>query len=243
MLSNKNRVRNPWTDTLARLEDERVMLQRIAAGVPLADVLLYVLHAVEAQSGVALRTAIAFVDESGKHLVHGAAPSFSESYRQAVNGVPIGPHMASWGVAAYFGTAVYANDVMIDPNWSDWREFAMEQGIRACWSTPIKGTDGQSLGVFSNYYATTRLPSPQDIDAIALVTRTAALAIERSQYDRELEKRVELAIAERDRIWRLSPELLAIVNAEGRYESVNPAVQQILGWTPEQFLAMPLKDL
>lgn len=243
MLSNKNRVRNPWTDTLARLEDERVMLQRIAAGVPLADVLLYVLHAVEAQSSVALRTAIAFVDESGKHLVHGAAPSFSESYRQAVKGVPIGPHMASWGAAAYFGTAVYANDVMTDPNWSEWREFAIEQGIRACWSTPIKGTDGQVLGVFSSYYATTRLPSPQDIDATALVTRTAALAIERSQYDRELEKRVELAIAERDRIWRLSPELLAVVNAEGRYVSVNPAVWDILGWTPEQFLAMPLADL
>ncbi|MVW79838.1 ATP-binding protein [Bordetella sp. 02P26C-1] len=242
MLSNKERVRNPWTDTLARLEDERVMLQRIAAGVPLADVLLYVLHAVEAQSSVPLRTAIAFVDEGKKCLVHGAAPSFSESYRRAINGVPIGPNVGSWGAAAYFGTAVYVNDVMTDPNWVDWREFAVEQGIRACWSTPIKGTDGQVLGVFSNYYATTRLPSPQDIDAIALVTRTAALAIERWQYDRELEKRVELAIAERDRIWRLSPELLAVVNAEGRYVSVNPAVKEILGWTPEEFLSMSLAD-
>lgn len=219
------------------------MLQRIAAGVPLADVLLYVLHAVEAQSSVPLRTAIAFVDEAGQRLIHAAAPSFSENYRQAINGADIGPHMASWGAAAYFGTPVYVNDVMTDPNWGNWRQFAQENGIRACWSTPIKGTDGHVLGVFSNHYSMTRLPSPQDIDAIALVTRTAALAIERSQYDRELQKRVELAIAERDRIWRLSPELLAIVNAEGRYESVNPAVQQILGWTPEQFLAMPLKEL
>src|SRR3546814_16999749 len=58
-----------------------------------------------------------------------------------------------------------------------------------------------------------------------------------------LEQRVESAIAERDRIGRLSPELLAVANARGRFVSVNPAVRAILGWTPEQFLAMPLEEL
>ena len=58
-----------------------------------------------------------------------------------------------------------------------------------------------------------------------------------------LEQRVEHAIAERDRIWRLSPELLAVIDGQGRYVSVNPAVRPILGWTPEQFLAMGLRQL
>ena len=42
MLTQRDRVSHPWTDTLARLEDERVMLQRIAAGVPLALSLIHI---------------------------------------------------------------------------------------------------------------------------------------------------------------------------------------------------------
>ncbi len=45
MLTKQDRVSLPWTDTLARLEDERIMLERIAAGVPLQQVLEHVHHA------------------------------------------------------------------------------------------------------------------------------------------------------------------------------------------------------
>lgn len=77
-----------------------------------------------------------------------------------------------------------------------------------------------------------------DVACIEEVAERLCGAVERSQYARMLEQRVEHAIAERDRIWRLSPELLAVVDAKGRYASVNPAVRAILGWTQEQFLAM-----
>src|SRR3546814_6883502 len=87
-----------------------------------------------------------------------------------------------------------------------------------------------------------RLQGP-DIAFLEEVAESLCNAIERSQYARVLEQRVESAIAERDRIWRLSPELLAVANARGRFVSVNPAVRAILGWTPEQFLAMPLEEL
>src|SRR5690606_13783 len=68
-------------------------------------------------------------------------------------------------------------------------------------------------------------------------------AIARSQYARVLERRVASPTAERDRIWRLSPALLAGANARGRFVSVDPAVRGIRGWTPEQFLARPMEDL
>ena len=72
------------------------MLQRIAAGVPLAEVLGHMLHAIEAQSSVELRASIALVDESGGLLVHGAAPSLPAVFNAAVDRAPIGPQMASW---------------------------------------------------------------------------------------------------------------------------------------------------
>lgn len=179
MLKKQDRVSLPWTDTLARLEDERIMLQRIAAGMPLAHVLEHVLHAIEAQSSVQLRAAIALVDDTGKYLVHTAAPSLPPEFSVAVQRTAIGPNMASWGTAAYTGNPVYAEDIASHPDWQPWRELALAHGLRACWSTPIKAPDGRLLGVFSNYYGVARSPSAHDIDAIALVTRSAALAIER----------------------------------------------------------------
>lgn len=186
MLKKQDRVALPWTDTLARLEDERIMLQRIAAGMPLPDVLEHVLHAIEAQSSVELRTAIALIDDTGTFLLHAAAPSLPSAFNVAVQRTPIGPHMASWGSAAHAGIAVYAEDIATHPDWERWRELASTHGLRACWSTPIKAPDGRLLGVFSNYYSTVRSPSADDIDAIALVTRSAALAIERHLTDAAL---------------------------------------------------------
>ncbi|AOB39922.1 GAF domain-containing protein [Bordetella parapertussis] len=186
MLRKGDRVSSPWTNTLARLEDERVMLQRIAAGVPLTDVLLHVMQAVEAQSSVELLTSIAFVDDSGMRLRHVATPSLPAAYVQATDGAAIGPGVASWGAAAFLGTPVYVEDLTVHPNWPPWREAATQHGLRACWSTPIKATDGRTLGVFSNYYRQPRLPTREDIEAIALVTRTAALAIERHLTEQAL---------------------------------------------------------
>jgi hypothetical protein len=132
MLKKRDRVAHPWTDTLARLEDERIMLERIAAGVPLAQVLEHVLHTIEAQSSVELRTSIALVDEAGGFLLHGAAPSLPPAYNAAVDRVPIGPAMASWGTAAFSGSPVYVDDIASHPDWARWRDVALSNGLRAC---------------------------------------------------------------------------------------------------------------
>jgi PAS domain S-box-containing protein len=47
---------------------------------------------------------------------------------------------------------------------------------------------------------------------------------------------------ERDRFFTLSLDLLCIASADGYFKRVSPAVQEILGWTPEEFLARPYLD-
>ena len=146
-MKKQDRVALPWTDTLARLEDERIMLQRIAAGMPLPHVLEHVLYAIEAQSSVELRAAIALIDDTGTFLLHAAAPSLPAAFNLAVQRTPIGPHMASWGSAAFAGSAVYVEDIASHPDWERWRDLALAHGLRACWSTPIKAPDGRLLGL------------------------------------------------------------------------------------------------
>ncbi|HEY9273510.1 GAF domain-containing protein [Achromobacter sp.] len=248
MLTKRDQVALPWTDTLARLEDERIMLQRIAAGMPLAEVLEHVLHAIEAQSSLDLRTAIALVDESGGFLLHGAAPSLPKAYNAAVHRAVIGPGSASWGEAAYTGSPVYVEDIALNPGWERWRDLALAHGLRACWSTPIKAPDGRLLGVFSNYYGVARSPSAHDIDAIALVTRSAALAIERHL--------TELALRQSGERWRAMfagmQEAFFLSEAlrddagrivDFRFLEVNPAFERQTGMKEGDTLGHTLREM
>ncbi|HET8598489.1 MAG TPA: ATP-binding protein [Castellaniella sp.] len=193
MLTQSHSRGKPWSDTWTRLEDERIMLQRIAAGQPLAEVLEYVLRTVEAQSSVPLWTSILLVDDSGRMRI-GAAPHLPADYLAAIDGVQAGPHVAAWGHAAYTGEPVYTDDIVDHPDWAKWQDHIRAMDLRTCWSSPIKRPSGRLLGVFCNYYRQPRLPSEHDVEAIALVTRTAALAIERY--------RTEQALRESARRWR-----------------------------------------
>lgn len=248
MLTQRDRVPHPWTDTLARLEDERVMLQRIAAGVPLAEVLGHMLHAIEAQSSVELRASIALVDETGAFLRHGAAPSLPAAFNAAIDPAPIGPQMASWGAAAHCGCPVYVEDIATDPAWARWRSLALAHGLRACWSTPIKAADGHLLGVFSNYYMAPRSPTADDIDAIAVITRSAALAIERHVTETALRRSGER--------WRAMFEGMqeafflseALRDAQGRivdfrFIEVNPAFERQSGMKEGDTLGHTLREM
>jgi PAS domain S-box-containing protein len=51
------------------------------------------------------------------------------------------------------------------------------------------------------------------------------------------------AQGELDRIFRLSPDLIAAADFDGNFTRVNPAVGKILGYTPEEFLARPYLEL
>src|SRR5918996_2006 len=50
------------------------------------------------------------------------------------------------------------------------------------------------------------------------------------------------AQADLDRIFNLSPDLIAVADFEGHFTRVNPAVEQVLGYTEDEFIARPYLD-
>jgi two-component sensor histidine kinase len=168
------------------LESERQLLSRVAMGGRLDEVLRDIILAVEKASDGAMLGSILFVSEDGKHLVEGAAPSLPAEYNAAINGVALGVAVGSCGTAAFKGEPVFVSDIATDPLWKDFRDLALRNGLAACWSVPIRGSDGTILGTFANYYHEPRQPSPRDIESIAMMAQTAAIAIER--HRREMER-------------------------------------------------------
>jgi GAF domain-containing protein len=146
-------------------------------GDDLEQVLERHLLTVEAMAEGELITSILLLSADGKRLSHGAAPGLPQSYREAVDGVEIGPSAGSCGTAAYLGRPIYVSDIATDPLWADWRDVALPLGLRSCWSTPIRDTGGAVVGTFAIYRRTTGCPTADEIEAIAMITEHVAQAI------------------------------------------------------------------
>ena len=162
-----------------RNRDEDVASE-FAAGDSLEAVLSRHLIVVETAAETDLLTSILLL-EDGMRLRHAAAPSLPRSYCDAIDGAEIGPQAGSCGTAAYLGHAVYVSDIATDDLWKDYRDVALEHGLRSCWSTPILDLDGAILGTFAIYHLTPRNPTPDEVEAIRLITRHVARAIKCSR--------------------------------------------------------------
>jgi PAS domain S-box-containing protein len=217
---------------------EKRILEMIARADPLPKILDGIARNIESQSN-GLYCTILLMDADGVHVRHGAAPSLDETYIRAIDGQPIGPKAGSCGTAAYRKEPVYVADIATDPLWADYREIALAHGLRACWSTPIKTSDGSVLGTFAMYYKEPRSPGPDDLHLIELATNLAGIAIEQKRAEenlRENEERFRLLV-------ETSPYGIGVVQ-NGHVAFANPAAARLFGARDvEELVGAPIQNL
>ena len=170
------------------------ILQRLAANAPLSEILKRLVLLIEAQVPDML-CSVLLLSEDGEHVVHGAAPSLPEEYVAAIDGSPIGPKQGSCGTAMYRGEPVFVTDILTDPLWDEYRELAVANGLRACWSTPILSGRGKILGSFAMYYSEPKTPTGDEATLTEVATRIAGLAIEHHAA-REILARTQAQLAQ-----------------------------------------------
>jgi diguanylate cyclase (GGDEF)-like protein/PAS domain S-box-containing protein len=159
-------------------EGQAQILEMIAAGAPLADVLERLVLLTESQlKGII--GAVLLLDEATARLRYGAAPSLAKAYADAVDGLPVSADAGSSGAAAYRREAVVVADVTTSPLWQNYKALAIEHGIRSSWSTPIRSHQGAILGVFTTYSKEPREPTDAETNLINVATHIAGIAIER----------------------------------------------------------------
>ena len=153
------------------------ILQKLAANAALSEILERLVLLIEAQAPGML-CSVLLLSEDGDHVRHGAAPSLPPEYVKAIDGLPIGPKNGSCGTAIYRGEPVVVTDILTDSLWEDYRDLAIANGLRACWSTPILSGRGKVLGSFAMYYREPRTPTGEEAGLTEVATRIAGLAIE-----------------------------------------------------------------
>ena len=227
----------------AREEATQVAVETVAEGGPLAGVLEFLCRTMEEESVDRVVACIHPLNEDATRFRDTAAPSLDKSYRQATDGILVSSMTGPCCYAAATRQTIVVPEVAADPKWVKFQEFAEPLGIRSCWSTPIFSNDGNVLGTFANYYFEVRDPSPRDERMVELMTRAAAVAIERSraeaalrELNETLEQRVRAETRERLQIWNVSQDLLVIAGFDGTCFSVNPAWTATLGWSEGDLL-------
>ncbi|HET9626373.1 MAG TPA: GAF domain-containing protein [Kofleriaceae bacterium] len=152
------------------------MLERVAAGHALHDILTDIVRIIERPSSGML-CSVLLVDEARGAISHGAAPSLPAAYIEALDGLSIGPAVGSCGTAAFRKERVVVEDITTHPYWASYRQAAALSGMRACWSTPILSPDRRVIGTFAMYYREPRGPSSQELAWVDAATHLAAIAI------------------------------------------------------------------
>ncbi len=163
-------------DSLGLLHKQTAVLELLASGAPLTEVLTSVVIALEELMDGA-RCSILLLDAETATLRHGAAPTLPVSYSRAIDGMSIGPDAGSCGTAAYFGTPVIAEDIAADPRWERYRATAMPYGLRSCWSSPISGRTG-CMGTFAVYRDHAHQPGPRERELVQRFSHLASIAID-----------------------------------------------------------------
>ena len=169
------------------------VLEMAVANGPLEATLSALIKIVEMNSRTGVLGSILIMDDDGRHLRHGAAPSLPPAYSAMIDGAEIGPCEGSCGTAAYSGKPVFVSDIENDPLWAEYKAAALPFGLRACWSTPILAAGPKVLGTFAMYHREPREPTVRDLALVDLVTQTAALIIDRKRAHDRLQEIAALA--------------------------------------------------
>jgi diguanylate cyclase (GGDEF)-like protein len=151
----KVEVRSIESKRLRLLQQE--LLEQMATGQPLQAIMETLSQRAEALAPSVICSVLAV--DAEKRLHHVASPSLPKEYSSLVDGVAIGPAVGSCGTAAYLGQPVEVTDIETDLRWADYKQLVLPLGLRACWSSPIKASDGRVLGVFAFYYPVPRGPT------------------------------------------------------------------------------------
>ncbi len=228
---NRRLVRGSIADISERKRAERIaaaerqVFEQVTRHAPLPEVLAGITWLIEAAiMGAACSVSVLGADGQAFSAV--VAPRLTAPLRAALEQASIGIGNGSCAACVYLGRQVLVADLGKDPFWIEAREAALEAGLRAAWSTPIKAAGGQVLGSLGVYREQVGVPSAAEAEIMARAAQLAGIAIER----RLGEEALRSSEAKFRGLFESIAEGVYQSGRDGRLLSVNPAFVAMLGY-------------
>ncbi|HCV75715.1 MAG TPA: hypothetical protein DGS68_02985, partial [Pseudomonas sp.] len=147
------------------------------------------------------------------------------------------------------GQTVVVTDVVADPRTRPGSAAFAAVSVAALVNVPFMN-EGRLEAVFFVNSDRPRVWLAEELDFIADMAALTQVATSRRRAKRKLQQfaaSLEIQVAERtrdrDRLWRLSGDLMLIADAEGGIVRTNPAWREILGWLPEELIGLSFFEL
>src|SRR5262249_55578702 len=201
----------------------------------------------QASLGALVRTAVqyfggearaAFYLPNGNDATLTHAVGMSDAYAREVESFKMSADSLAWGLAIDRGEPVVTPDVTCDPRWQPWLWLAQKHNYRACWSFPVRTSDGPALGTLALYFSEPRQPTARDFDLTGVLPPAATMIISRHREATE-RARAEQAMRESEvrfrNVFEHAGTGIAIATLDGSFVQCNPAYSAMLGYTEEEF--------
>jgi PAS domain S-box-containing protein len=174
------------------------------------------------------------VDATQEKVYHLAAPRLPVEYCNAISGSKIGPKAGSCGTAAYHREQVIVKDIEHDPLWEDYKQYILPYGFKACWSTPVIGSQSSKvLATFAIYYNTIREPKEDELQMMERTINILRVIIESKRneaYLADQNRRLQdIASISSHNIRRPVATIMGLVNLFDRKRLDNPLNREIIG--------------
>ncbi|EWY37643.1 hypothetical protein N825_16460 [Skermanella stibiiresistens SB22] len=147
------------------------------------------------------------------------------------------------------GETVVIPDVTTDPHTAGKADLLNSLDVAALVNVPIM-EDGRLSALLYLHDVTPRDWSDDELSLIRDVADRTWAAAERArseaalrQFNRTLEQQVAERTRDRDRMWRLSTDVMLVARFDGTVVAVNPAWTTLLGWSEAELLAGSFLDL
>ena len=214
---------------------ERRVFERITGNVDLPDTLEAIAETAERVTPEGL-CAVNMYHAGDGVLRQVAGRRLPVHFQQTLDRVAIGSRNGSCAAAVLLQRQVVVAEIARDALWEDLRTPALAAGLRACWSTPIRASDGRVLGTVALYFHQPRSPLRRDFELMARLAALAGIAIERKQSEAAL----RASEARYRGLFENVVEGVYRASVDGRLESANPALVEMLGFASvAELLALP----
>ncbi|WP_394767120.1 PAS domain S-box protein [Ferruginibacter sp.] len=182
---------------------EKEVYESNATGIPFLEVLNKLIENIEQIVPTSFCSMLQLTENNT--IVTLAGGSMPPAYLKAINGMSIGPSAGSCGTAIYTGKNIIVSDVNTDPLWADYRTVIQTFGFKACWSVPIKKSNGKIIGTLAAYFKNIKHPQPYHINLLERAASLVGILIENKDAAEDITKSNErynvVAKATSDIIW------------------------------------------
>ncbi|OYT72458.1 MAG: hypothetical protein CFK48_02775 [Armatimonadetes bacterium CP1_7O] len=181
-----------------------------------------------------IRCTLAQVREGGYQII--AAPTMPQAYIQAIDRLPLQPHLSPWGNAVFRKERVIVEHMETHPLWRELAHFVSPLGLKACWSQPCLDSTGEVIGVLAFYCKQARAPLPHEV---LLMEQLAALVSLILEYEHQQE-RMRYLNHLRQQVLEHAPVIVFASDAQGNIELIEGAALRDL---PRRYPDTPLVGL